>query len=620
MHPETIGRYEIKSERRHGGMGTVYRAHDPHFKREVAVKMLPREYADDKRFRARFEDEAKTMATLEHAAIVPIYDFGEADGQLYLVMRYMHGGSLADRLADKGPMSLAETTATLRRIAQALDHAHQRGFIHRDVKPANILFDEQGRAYLADFGIAKLNEEASRLSGTKAMGTPAYMSPEQVNSQPLDQRADVYSLAVIVYEMLTGQQPYQADNPVSLAIKHTRDPIPRPSTTIPGLPPVVDAVVARGMSKTAETRFESAGEFVRALEETLKVKVSPPIERPTIIRGAGGLLENEIPYREKGRARRRLVLGALLLGLLALGTVFVYSGYASDVFSRRDEPAPPSRDPVTIVNDPATRPPTATPAATLTIETQATAVPAPPTATMSPSSTNTPAASATPTPSDTPVPTDTATPTLVPSPTSQPAPEVRVTIASANLRAGPGTAYASIGTLFAGDTVTVIATTPGGTWYNVRLANGVTGWLARSVTERANDGDFANIPIAATIPAAPTNTPPPTATSTPVPSPTPLPAASFTPTSVPGPLHFSVFIAWSLHPTVENQAIASVTITAGGGVPPYTYWRDGIVQPGPQFEYTWSTCQPNPVTFTVVDSRGESQTENRFETPPCPDP
>ena len=161
-------------------MATVYRAHDPHFKRDVAIKVPPREFLHDPTFHARFECEAQTITSLEHAAIVPVYDAGEDKGQPYLVMRFMSGGSLADRL-NQGYLSLAEAARVTARISSVLDRAHRQGIIHRDLKPSNILFDQEGEAYLSDFGIAKLAEATAQLTGSGIVGTPAYMAPEMAS-------------------------------------------------------------------------------------------------------------------------------------------------------------------------------------------------------------------------------------------------------------------------------------------------------------------------------------------------------------------------------------------------------------------------------------------------------
>src|SRR5512137_1126343 len=210
MIPEKIGIYQIKSEIGRGGMATVYHAYDPRFEREVALKVLPREMLHDPQFRTRFEREAKTIALLEHPAIVPVYDFGEEGGQPYFVMRYMTGGSLSDRIK-KGPMSLQDAVHIFERIAPALDDAHAKGIIHRDLKPGNILFDQYGEPYVSDFGIAKLAASQTNVTGSGIVGTPAYMSPEQAQGVQIDGRSDIYGLGVILFEMLSGRQPYEGD-------------------------------------------------------------------------------------------------------------------------------------------------------------------------------------------------------------------------------------------------------------------------------------------------------------------------------------------------------------------------------------------------------------------------
>ena len=193
MNPEKIGRYVIKELLGRGGMATVYLAYDELFEREVAIKLLPREMLHDPQFRVRFDREAKTIAMLEHSAIVPVYDFGEDDGQPFFVMRYMSGGSLSDRIK-KGPISLQESAKMMERLSHALDDAHSKGIIHRDLKPGNILFDKRGDAYVSDFGIAKLSDSGSTVTGNTIIGTPAYMSPEQAQGETIDSRADIYAL------------------------------------------------------------------------------------------------------------------------------------------------------------------------------------------------------------------------------------------------------------------------------------------------------------------------------------------------------------------------------------------------------------------------------------------
>ncbi|MGA9192504.1 MAG: protein kinase [Anaerolineales bacterium] len=266
MVPSAFGRYQIIEEIGRGGMARVYRALDPRFERDVAVKVLPSEVMDEAMFRARFEREAKVIAALEHPAIVAVYDFGDQDGQPYLVMRYMPGGSLRERLTD-GKMPPEEASALVRRMASALDYAHDRGIIHRDLKPGNILFDGRGDPYLTDFGIVKMAQSSATLTGEAIIGTPAYMSPEQAQGDTtIDHRTDVYSLGVILFEMLTGNQPYSADTPISLALKHIREPIPRLADFSADLPPGMQDIVDQAMAKSPVDRFGSAARMAKALE------------------------------------------------------------------------------------------------------------------------------------------------------------------------------------------------------------------------------------------------------------------------------------------------------------------------------------------------------------------
>jgi serine/threonine protein kinase len=264
MEPQKFGRYEIKAELGRGGMATVYHAYDPRFEREVALKVLPREMLHDPQFRTRFEREAKTIAMLEHPVIVPVYDYGEEDGQPYFVMRYMTGGSLTDRMKQE-PMTVPEVAHLFDRLAPALDGAHAKGIIHRDLKPGNILFDQYGEPYVSDFGIAKITSGESNVTGSAILGTPAYMSPEQAQGEGIDGRSDIYGLGVILFELLTGQQPYHGDTPMSVVVKHITDPVPHILDVKPDLPPAIEAVVEKAMAKNRDERFST----VRALADAL---------------------------------------------------------------------------------------------------------------------------------------------------------------------------------------------------------------------------------------------------------------------------------------------------------------------------------------------------------------
>ena len=265
MIPETIGRYRVTNLLGRGGFAVVYLANDPFVKRQVAVKVLPAQFTDTAAMRARFQQEAEIIAALEHPAIVPIYDYGDHAGQPFIVMRYMAGGSLADQI-QQGMVGLDNAAKILKRISSALDRAHNQGIVHRDLKPGNILFDQYGEAYLSDFGIARLTEASLKLTGGGAIGTPAYMSPEQVyGDRPVDGRSDIYALGVILFEMLTGNVPYDADTPAKLMMKHILEPVPRILTVKPDLPQGCESLLERAMAKEPEKRFSNAVEFASAV-------------------------------------------------------------------------------------------------------------------------------------------------------------------------------------------------------------------------------------------------------------------------------------------------------------------------------------------------------------------
>ncbi|HEY44209.1 MAG TPA: SUMF1/EgtB/PvdO family nonheme iron enzyme [Anaerolineae bacterium] len=296
MNLRKVGRYELISELGRGGMATVYRARDPFFDRDVAIKLLPREFLHDPTFKARFEREAKTIAALEHSAIVPVHDFGEEEGQPFLVMRYMSGGSLVNRLEQR-PLTFEEISTIVSRIATALDEAHKKGMIHRDLKPGNILFDAHEDAFLSDFGIVKLTQETATFTGSAIIGTPAYMNPEQARGDPaLDPRSDVYALGVILFEMLSGKPPYEADTPMGLAVKHITEPVPSILEVKPDLPPNFELMIKRALAKEPEDRYASAGELAKEFTEMVASERSyarPPI--PTLIEETPEGLDEELP-------------------------------------------------------------------------------------------------------------------------------------------------------------------------------------------------------------------------------------------------------------------------------------------------------------------------------------
>ena len=271
---ETISRYEIVRELGRGGMAIVYLARDPLMDRLVAVKVLPRQFTFDPGFRSRFQREAQIVAQLEHPAIVPVYDFGEFDDQPFLVMRYMAGGSLRGRLINK-PLPLAEVAWLYGRLAAGLDKAHRQNIIHRDIKPDNVLFDDEGLPYLADFGIARLAEASQTMT---VAGTPTYMSPEQVHGkQTLDGRADIYALGVMLFELLTGRPPYGGDTNAQLMFKHAYEPLPDVLATNPALPAGAREVIVRSMAKAPADRYRTAAELAAAVQRLAGQTPAGPI-------------------------------------------------------------------------------------------------------------------------------------------------------------------------------------------------------------------------------------------------------------------------------------------------------------------------------------------------------
>ena len=266
MLPEKIGRYQILEKLGSGGMAVVYLGQDASFERQVAIKVLAQNLGADPENRERFRREARAIALIEHTAVVPVYEYGEEGELLYLVMRYMPGGSLKDRLSH-GALPLELAASITARVASALDKAHSMGMIHRDIKPGNILFDLEENPYITDFGLVKLVEASVQLTHSEFFGTPAYTSPEQCQGEKtIDARADTYSLAAVLFHMITGSPPYQSGNAMALLMKHISDPIPRLADSAPNLPEGLQTVIDRGMAKSASDRYASTGDMARDLE------------------------------------------------------------------------------------------------------------------------------------------------------------------------------------------------------------------------------------------------------------------------------------------------------------------------------------------------------------------
>jgi len=262
----TLGQCHIVEQIGEGGMATVYKAYQPGLDRYVAIKILPPVHAQQAGFKERFEREAKAIANLNHPNILPIYDSGYEGDYSYIVMRYVEGArTLKEVMRDT--LDLAQVTDLIGQIATALDYAHQRGIIHRDVKPSNVLMDGNW-ALLTDFGLAKMVEASVKLTGTGVgIGTPAYMSPEQGQGAEIDHRTDIYALGIILFEMLTGKIPHDADTPFAIVLKRMSDPLPRPSELNPDIPEAVERVILKALARNPDDRFVSAGALAAALEQ-----------------------------------------------------------------------------------------------------------------------------------------------------------------------------------------------------------------------------------------------------------------------------------------------------------------------------------------------------------------
>lgn len=265
-----LGSYQVLEQIGQGGMATIFKAYQPAMDRYVAVKILPRHFTEDETFIGRFTQEARTLARLEHPHILPVYDYGEQEGITYLVMRYIEAGTLKDLIARRGPMELNEAARILGQVGRALGYAHIQEVIHRDIKPSNVLMDERGDAFLTDFGIAKLVAGTAQFTATGAIvGTPAYMSPEQGMGKPADYRSDIYALGVMLYEMVTGRVPYEAETPLAVLLKHVNAPLPLPRQIKPGLPEAVERVILKAMAKSPDDRFQTAEGMVETLQKAV---------------------------------------------------------------------------------------------------------------------------------------------------------------------------------------------------------------------------------------------------------------------------------------------------------------------------------------------------------------
>lgn len=329
---QSLGQYKITEQIGKGGMATIFKAYQPGLNREVALKILPPYVAEKEGFTERFTREAQAIGNLHHPNILPVYDSGQDKGYGYIAMRYVPNATTLSNLMNK-KLDTGQIIRITKQIADALDHAHRQGVVHRDIKPSNILMDGDW-VLLSDFGLAKMVETPSELTGTGVgIGTPAYMSPEQAKGQQVDRRTDIYSLGIMLFEMLTGQVPHKAETPLATVVKRINEPLPLPRSFNPDIPPAVEHVLLKALAKEPAERYNHAGDLAQALErafqssarqstaasEDISIPVPLPSER------AERLAAPAQPPRSKGVSPLEIVIMTLLglTGLCGISGVFL---------------------------------------------------------------------------------------------------------------------------------------------------------------------------------------------------------------------------------------------------------------------------------------------------------
>jgi len=261
---DSIGTYQVLEPIASGAMATVYKGYQPGTERTVAIKVILPNFSLDDLYIKRFEREARLVANLEHPRIVPLYDFGKDKGRLYIIMRYLEGGSL-DTWLEEEALPIQNILQIATQVSDGLGYAHANEVIHRDVKPANVMFDSVGYAYISDFGLAKNIHSKTNLTGDGLLGTPEYMSPEQGMGDPVDHRTDIYSLGIMLYEMAVGSRPFESEKPMSLVNMHIDKPLPTPTLQNPDLDPRLEEIILKACAKKPGDRYQTCEEFSEAL-------------------------------------------------------------------------------------------------------------------------------------------------------------------------------------------------------------------------------------------------------------------------------------------------------------------------------------------------------------------
>jgi hypothetical protein len=320
------GRYRLEARIGAGGMSTVYRALDETLERQVAIKLMNREVASDSDELERFRREARALAQLSHPHIVGVIDAGEDDGRPYIVLEYVEGETLKERIRRLGRLPVPEAVAYAIEIARALGAAHARHIIHRDVKPQNVLIDEEGSAKVTDFGIARTLEEDGLTADGRVLGTTDYVSPEQALGQYVTGQSDLYSLGVVLYEMLTGEVPFKGENQVAVAMKHVREELPDVQTKRPEISAALASVVETATAKHKDDRYADDAELIADLEDVLAMETarsgSATGEVTTVLRTLPSRAKRRVPFRLRHPATVILLVAAVL-AIVGGGIVFL---------------------------------------------------------------------------------------------------------------------------------------------------------------------------------------------------------------------------------------------------------------------------------------------------------
>jgi len=336
------GRYRLEARIGSGGMSTVYRASDQTLQRQVAIKLMNREVSSDSDQLERFRREARAVAQLSHPHIVGVIDAGEDDGRPYIVFEYVEGETLKERIRRQGRLPVGEAVAYAIEIARALGAAHARHIVHRDVKPQNVLIDEEGSAKVTDFGIARtLDEEGLTVDG-RVLGTTDYVSPEQALGQPVTGQSDLYSLGVVLFEMLTGEVPFKGENQVAVAMKHVRELLPDVQSKRPEVSAALAAVVDTATAKRKEDRYADDAELISDLEDVLAIETaragSATGEMTAVLRTLPSRAQRRVPFRARHRWSMLVFAALVVVGLGSAGAWLATRAHHGT--GKLDQPAP----------------------------------------------------------------------------------------------------------------------------------------------------------------------------------------------------------------------------------------------------------------------------------------